>query len=654
MNPGRNDFCPCGSGKKYKKCCGMNSASMRTKSSVLTHSSISNLARMAMLHHQNGQLEQAEAVYQQILQSDPNNSDAFHLLGLIAAQTGKNEIAIKLISKAISLNPREPGFHFNLGKVFKARHDLENAVQYYRHALALKPDFVDANINMGNVLAKQGKFEEAAACFRQVLILMPGDAESHYNLGNALAAQIKLEEAANCFQQALKYKSDFAEAIYNLGNTYRDQGNMEEAISCYRRAMAIRPDYFMAHQNLLFSLNFEQKITLEEIAAEHRRFGIAMRANISPAPHSPNSEPERCLRVGYVSADFRDHSCAYFFEPLLAAHDRSKVEIFCYSGVERPDVTTVRIKNMAQHWRTTLGVPDDALAALIRADQIDILVDLAGHTEGTRLPMFAYRPAPVQVTWLGYPNTTGLTTMDYRLTDGLADPEETTDHLYTERLVRLPVSFLCYQPPCSAPPVSIAPFETNGYITFGCFNYATKVTSVVIALWAEILIAVPNSKLILKARQFQDIATRQRYLDLFNIHGISSARLELIGQLHEKQDHLSAYNRVDIALDPFPYNGTTTTCEALWMGVPVVTLVGEVHAARVGASLLHTVSLDELVAETPGAYLAKTVGLANNLPKLFQLRKSLRDRVAASPLCDSQRFARDVEYAYASMWKNRV
>ena len=607
-----------------------------------------------MLRHQNGQLGQAEVIYQQISQIDPRNADAFHFLGLIAAQTGRNEMAIKLISKAVSLNSREPGFHFNLGKAFKAHRDLENAVKCYRYALALKPDFADAHVNLGNVLAEQGKLEEATDCFRQALALMPGDAELHYNLGNVLAAQNKLEEAATCFRQALKYKPDFPEAIGNLGNIHKDQGDIEEAIICYRRAMAIKPDYFVAQHNLLFALNYEQKKTLEEIAAEHRRFGMSMQAYISPAPHSPNPEPGRRLRVGYISADFREHSCAYFFEPLLAAHDRSQMEIFCYSGVKHPDATTVRIQNMAEHWRTTLGVKDAALAAQIRSDQIDILVDLAGHTDGNRLPVFALRPAPIQVTWLGYPNTTGLTSMDYRLTDSLADPEETTAHLYTERLVRLPVSFLCYQPPSSAPPVSITPSETNGYITFGCFNYATKVNSAVIALWAEILTAVSNSKLLLKAKQFQDDTTRQRYLDLFNIHGIPPDRLEIIGQLPEKQDHLSAYNRVDIALDPFPYNGTTTTCEALWMGVPVVTLAGEVHAARVGASLLHTVGLDELVAEAPEAYLAKTVELANDLPRLSQLRKGLRNRVAASPLCDRQRFARDVEYAYSSMWKNRA
>jgi predicted O-linked N-acetylglucosamine transferase (SPINDLY family) len=645
MSVGRNDPCRCGSGKKFKKCCGLHSPSLPTQLSSSTKAKIANFAREAIQHFKNGQVAQAEAACRRILLIEPENAEAYHFLGLIAAQMSHYEDAIQFISKAILLKPTEPGFHYNLAKAFKSTHDWHHAIASYRYALKLKPDFMEAKLNLGNTLKEAGKFEESAACFKSALLKAPEDGEIHYNLGNVLAAQDKLEEAAASFRQALFYKPGFAEAMTNLGNIVKDQGNLQESISCYRQAIAYKPEYFPAHHNLLYALNFDQIETPEVVADEHKNFGLKFTTRLKPDFELPMRDAARRIRIGYVSPDFRTHSCAYFFEPLLAAHDRARFEIFCYSDVKHPDVTTARLNSLAEHWRSTFGMKDDALLELIRHDQIDVLVDLAGHTDSNRLPVFAARAAPIQISWLGYPNTTGLATMDYRLTDYQTDPDGESDLFYTERLVRLPVSFLCYRPPSNSPPVTTPPHKENGHITFGCFNNATKVTPSVISTWSALLLAIPDSRLLLKSKQFKDQATRDHYVGMFGSRSVGAHRVELIGQFPDQTDHLAAYAKVDIALDPFPYNGTTTTCEALWMGVPVVCLAGQVHAGRVGVSLMHSVGQNDLVARTSTEYVAKAVALANDPLRLTELRKGLRATFLSSPLCDGKRFARDVESA---------
>lgn len=349
--------------------------------------------------------------------------------------------------------------------------------------------------------------------------------------------------------------------------------------------------------------------------------------------------------MGYVSPDFHAHSVAYFIEPVLARHDPAAVETYCYAEVAQPDAFTEHMKTLAAHWRGTFGRSDDEVADMIRNDAIDILIDLAGHTAHNRLAVFARRPAPVQVTYLGYPNTAGLPQMDYRLTDAAADPPG-QEVYYTESLVRLPQGFLCYAPPHESPAVGPLPAATGGCITFGSFNALPKMNNEVIALWARVLQSVPGARLILKNKSLQDAKTCERYRQHFH----PPERIELLGWLDDPADHLSIYHRVDIALDTFPYNGTTTTCEALWMGVPVITLAGERHAGRVGLSLLTQLGLTELIAKTPDEYVRLAVALAGNRERLAALRAGLRERMRRSPLCDAQSFTRDLEAAYREMW----
>jgi protein O-GlcNAc transferase len=363
-------------------------------------------------------------------------------------------------------------------------------------------------------------------------------------------------------------------------------------------------------------------------------------------------EIDRPLRVGYVSPDFYLHAVTFFFEPLLAHHDRSKIVPLCYSETRKPDAVTARLRSHSAQWRDIYGMSDAQVVSRIRADEIDILVDLAGHMGDNRLTVFSGKAAPIQVAWLGYPNTTGLTTIDYRLTDAVADPPGLTDRYYTERLFRLPRGFLCYQPPVSAPAVGAPPFRMKRGVTFGSCNNLSKVTFGVIGLWSAILRAVPGSRLILKAASLTDIPTREPYYREFEKHGIPRDRLDFRGINWKLADHQSVYNEIDVALDPFPYNGATTTCEAMWMGVPVITLAGNVHAGRVGASILAQMGLTDLVAESLDDYIRIAVELAKDPTRLLELRASLRDRMTTSPLCDAKAFALAVEDAYRTMWRN--
>jgi predicted O-linked N-acetylglucosamine transferase (SPINDLY family) len=360
--------------------------------------------------------------------------------------------------------------------------------------------------------------------------------------------------------------------------------------------------------------------------------------------------PDRRLRIGYVSPDFRAHSVASFLEPVLARHDTDNFDVVCYAQVAHPDRTTERLRQLAGHWRDTCAQSDEQVANMIRQDRIDILVDLAGHTRNNRLTVFTHRPAPIQLTYLGYPNTTGLPQIDYRLTDALADPPE-ADALHTERLVRLPRGFLCYSAPQDAPAVSPLPATAVGHITFGSLNNLAKVNEQVVELWARVLHAVPGAQLLLKGKALCDQATAGRFVEMFARHRIPADRLRLASWAATRAQHLTTYAQVDIALDPFPYNGTTTTCEALWMGVPVVALAGDRHAARVGVSILTHVGLREFIATTPDDYVRTAAGLAADRARLVALRASLRRRMADSPLCDGAAFTRDIEATYRAMWE---
>jgi protein O-GlcNAc transferase len=603
-------------------------------------------------HHQAGRLAEAEKIYRQVLAIQPNHAAALHLLGMLAAQIGQLDAAVELIRQAIRLKPDLAEAHNNLGNALKGKEQIDEAIASYRQAIRLKTDYAEAYYNLGNALQLKGQLDEAIVALRQAVRLKPDLAEAHCNLGNALQGRRQLDEAISSLRQAIRLKPDFAEAHAILGNALKDVGQLDEAIVSYRHAIQIKPDYELAHGNLIYALHFHPGYDARMIYEEHRRWNEQHAEPLKKfiEPHTNSRDLDRPLRIGYMSPDFREHPVGRFLLPLLAAHDPDHFAVFCYSDVPRSDHTTGLFRRRAKQWRDTFGLTDERMARLIREDQIDILVDLTMHAAMNRMLLFARKPAPVQVTYLAYCSTTGLDTMDYRLTDPHLDPPRITDAFYSEESIRLPETYWCYPLDDQSPDVSPLPALSAGEVTFGCLNNFCKVSQDALELWIQLLRATPKSHLILHAHEGSQ---RQRVRDLLEHQGVDPQRLKFVGKV-PFSEYFKLYEQIDIGLDPFPCNGGTTTCDSLWMGVPVVTLAGQKAVGRGGVSVLHNVGLPELIAETPEQYVQIAANLAKDLPRLAELRRTLRPRMQASPLMDAPRFARNVEAAYRQMWRNWV
>jgi protein O-GlcNAc transferase len=586
----------------------------------------------------------------------PDTPIAAHLArGAALRAEGRPEEAIAAFQAAIELNPELAEAHHQLGNVLKGLRRYPEAAASLRIAARLAPADAVIWLNLGVASLELHRLDEAVTCFRRAIRLEPARPEAHNILGHALLTQGRCTPARRCLEEALRLRPGYPAAHDNLGRVLKAQGRAAEAIAQHRAALAgsPRPE---THSNLLYSLNFPAGLSRQEIADEHRRWAAlhaAPLAALAP-PAAPEPGASRRLRLGYVSPDFVHHAVSYFFEPVLASRDAAGFEVFCYSDAPVADEVTQRLRSQADQWRDIAGLSDERVAALIRADRIDILVDLAGHTARNRLLVFARRPAPVQATWLGYPNTTGLPEIDFRVTEAVSDPLGLTEAWHTEELVRLDGPFSCYAPPAESPPVGPLPALAAGHVTFGCFNNLAKLTPPTVALWAEVLREMPQARLMLKSRGLADLETAAGLRDEFAGQGVDPARLELSGAELSVARHLGLYHQVDVALDTFPYNGTTTTCEALWMGVPVVTLAGDAHVSRVGASLLTHLNLPEGIANTPGEYVDRCRSLAGDLPLLAALRAGLRDRMRASPLCDGPGFTRKLEDAFRTMWRKKI
>ncbi|MBW4488998.1 MAG: tetratricopeptide repeat protein [Trichocoleus desertorum ATA4-8-CV12] len=606
---------------------------------------ISKALAIALQHTQAQRWSEAEQVYQQILQQQPDQVEALYQLGMIAKQQGQMQVATGYFQQAATQYCQLALACFN-------RRQLSEAVAYYQKALALRPTAPDIYTNLGNVYQDLGQAEAAIASYQQALALKPDSAEAHNNLGNMYKRQGQLTEASNHYQQAVTLRPDLAETYNNLGNVLKDQGRMTEAIAAYRQAIAMKPSLMEAKSNLLFSLQYDRTHDPDTIFAEHKHWAeqYADPLTQAAAPHLNDRNRDRRLRIGYVSPDFNAHPVGFFIGSVLAAHDHANYEVFCYANLTAADGLTEQLRRFADRWRDIISLSDEQVAELVRQDQIDILVDLAGHTAGNRILVLARKPAPIHVTYLGYPNTTGMSAIDYRFTDTWADPVGVADTRHTETLVRLPRGFLCYQAAQNAPAVSPLPVLKKGYITFGSFNNLAKVTPEVIAVWAAILKAVPQSQLLLKYKALTDASTRQHFHALFAQQGVSSDRVQLLGHVSSFAEHLALYHQIDIGLDSFPYNGTTTTCEALWMGIPVITVAGQSHAARVGVSLLANLGLTDLIAASLAEYVSLAQHLAQDRDRLRYLRSNLRYLMSRSPLTNGRGFTQTLESVYRQMW----
>jgi protein O-GlcNAc transferase len=702
---GRNEPCPCGSGKKYKQCCLRQDDALAAETRPALINSAERL-QIAFAHHMAGRVTEAEMIYRQILAAEPRHAEALHLLGVLAGDRGDYAAAITSIKKAIAVDAKNHSYHANLGRMYSYRDKPALAEACYRRALALKADCAHYDA-LGNVLRGQNKFVEAADNYRRALALNPDYALAHRDLGDLLQLQEYYPKALEHYRQALLLNPDFAEVHSNLGAILKRQGHsaaaiehyrqalrlnpqladthrnlgaalqaigdFDAAIDCFRNALALEPDYTnvagdvdpalrdtlirdSVEDTLLYIMSIHARCTPDDYLLAARRYGAKLSAVARPYTHwlvtkKSNAAygEDKVLRVGFVSADLRAHPVGFFLENILAHLDRSKIELIAYPTVAKEDDLTLRIKPYFAAWQPLVNLSNRAAAQKIHADALHILIDLGGYTANNRLPIFAWKPAPIQVTWLGYWASTGLSAIDYIIGDPYSTPATEFEH-FSERPWQLPTTRLCFTPPSETVACAELPALRKGRITFGCFNNLTKMNDTVVALWAKVLHAIPASQLILKAQLLEDKSVAELTHARFAAHGIDAQRLHLLGA-SPRIDYLAAYNEIDIALDPFPFTGGTTSIEGLWMGVPLLTLRGDRLIAHQGESILHNLGLADWIAEYELDYINRAVAHSADLQKLALLRNELRPRLLTSPLCDAEKFAHHFEVALADMWK---
>jgi protein O-GlcNAc transferase len=782
---------------------------------------IEKAVEIALEQHQTGNFARAEALYLEILRQDPGNVDAIHLLGVLATQGKKPEIAVQLIGAAIRKNPDSPIFHYNLAEALHALDRKDEAAAEYRLAVDLAPEYFEAHNNLANVLNELGHYAEAEAACRRAIELRPDDAaplnnlgnslrglrrgeealaayraaiekrpdfaqgvnnlamclcwlnhlqegveqfqaairlnpssaDLHNNLGTALMQLGRMEEAGQSFQTAIDIQSDHVEANSNLGAALRRLNKTADAIPFFKKAVEIKPDFVAGHSNLAAALSevgrgvealeavdaalaekpsapqlhdlrgnilrnlcrFDEAIEatrealrldpnhvsaltalgfallergdLDEALASMKRSielrpdpqthsNVMMAVNYHPAytpaehlaahrgwaelhekphrarwkPHDNDRSPDRRLRVGYVSPDFRGHSVSYFLGPILENHDHENFEIFGYAHLMGADMHTWRLRSCIDQWREISARNPEQIAEQIRRDRIDILVEVAGHTANNAMTTFVRKPAPVQINMIGFPSTTGLSSIDYRITDERCDPTGVTDPFNSEALIRMPDVFWCYLPPHTSPEIGALPALDGGTLTLTSCNNFAKVTPDVQRLWAAVLLAIPNSRLIMQTTAVAGEYTKKVVTERFVQQGVSSNRLEFRGST-DFPIYLKLLERSDMTLDPYPFNGGTTTCHSLWMGAPVVTLAGDRHASRMGLSMMTAIGLPEFVAHTPEEYVAIAKTFAADLPRLSAIRAGMRERLNASPLLDAKAYTRNLESAYRRVWR---
>lgn len=602
-----------------------------------------------------GELDAAAASYGKAIAAKPEFAEAHLNLGHVMKARGHIEAALECYRECVARAPQLAVAHDSLATLLMHRGDIGAAIDSYRRVVALQPDSAPAFNALGNALNSAARMAEAVPCYEQAIALAPDLADAHHNLANALRRLGAAQSALGYARRAIELRHDMPSFHNNLGTILADLNDFDSAVECYRKALALNPEYGESHTCVLFGQSYVKNWSAKQHLQDARYFGERMAARAMPYTSWPvlaDTRAGRPLRVGFVSADFRKHPVGYFLECALMHLDRSRVTPIAYSNSAHSDELTARIKPGFAAWRHVVDVDDSTLARTIRDDRIDILVDLSGHTGNNRLPMFAWRPAPVQVSWLGYFATTGLQEIDYILGDPhVLPPGE--EGQYVERLWRLPDCYLCFTLPNEATPVNTLPALTNGHVTFGCFNNHKKLNDRVIEVWARVLKAVPGSRLLLKNYQLNETIIRDDTLARFARHGIGAERLMLEGPSSREQ-YFAAYHRVDFALDPFPYPGGTTSVEGLWMGVPVLGRHGDRFLAHLGEMVLQTVALPEWIAIDDDDYVERAVAYASDLPTLAALRASLRDRVVRSPLCDAPRFAGHLATAFEQMWQRRM
>ncbi len=678
--PGRNAPCPCGSGKKFKQCCQHSmatpAASAKRAEEFLLYCHQGNVlykqgdlagARRSLEHaltlkpdeaathydlavvltHLN-ELPPAIAHYREAIRLQPENAESYCNLGALLDTQGQIDEAIACYRQSLALDASGAETHFCLAAALVKKGEVDAAIQSYLCAIAFKQDFSAAYNNLGKLLKEQGKPDAERVVYEQAIAANPNDAEAHANQADMLRDSGNIEQAALAYQRALAIQPDMIRANNNLALVLRLMADTEGAKTCYQRVVA-HPDVdALVFSGYLFFLQYLPQLSPEQVFAEHRRFSERFETPLksSRQPHTNSRDPGRRLRIGYVSADFRNHAVATFIEPILANHDKAQFEVFCYYNHKDVDSVTEHLMQFADHWISCAPMSDDDLAGRIRADGIDILVDLCGHTSHHRLLVFARKPAPIQMTWIGYAGTTGLDAMDYRITDVYMDPPGITEHLHSEQLIRLP-NPAPYRPEPGCPEVNPLPALAGLPFTFGSLNAVVKINQEVANLWGRILNAVPGSRLMLG-----NITTgtlQKTLIERFGRAGVDESRL-IFQPRRNMPEYLALHHQIDLGLDPFPYNGGTTTIHSLWMGVPVVSLEGKNMVSRCGSTMLSQAGLAEFVVPDQDAYFRLAVDLAHDLPRLNAIRQGLRSHIRAGQ-ADHQRITRDLEAEFRTIWE---
>jgi protein O-GlcNAc transferase len=595
-----------------------------------------------------GRLDESADIYRAAIALDPLYADALNNLALVLMQQGHLEPAVDACRRAIAASPVHTAARNNLGNALRQQGQLDEAIECYRQAVDRGPATPAMLNNLGSALRDAGRLAEALRAFHDALLLDPNVPETHNLLGVVLKMLDRPDEAMLFYRQALQLRPGYVEALNNLGLLFKDMARLDEAVGCFEQALAIKPPRSDVHSNLVYTLLFQTN-SRARLSHELQRWNAlhAKRFATSNRPLQIDSHFPRRLKIGYVSPDFRDHCAASFLLPLIASHDREKFEVHCFASVLRPDAITQRFISLADHWHSTVAWSDEEMADRIRAARIDILIDCTLHMAGNRLLVFARKPAPVQITWLGYPGSTGLQTIEYRITDPHLEPLD--DHGWPEKPCRLPETFWCYDPLTAEPPVNELPARSNGLVTFGCLNNFCKLNEGVLKCWAGVMRATESSRLMLLAPTG---SPRKWVLDVLLSRAIDPQRVQFVSS-RSRPEYLKLYHQIDLALDTFPYNGHTTSLDSFWMGVPVVTLCGPEPVSRGGVCQLRNLGLDDLIAQTPEQLIQIASALAADLHRLSELRRTLRQRMEQSSLMNAGQFAGNMEAAYVELWKSR-
>lgn len=607
----------------------------------------------ALRLHQAGRPAQAEPLYRQVLAKDPRDSDCLHLLGVIALESGRAAEAATLVQQAIAINPAVSSYHCSQGNVQRVQGQPSPAVTSYRRALHLKPGYPEALNGLGNALADLGRDDEAVAAYRQALAARPDYAEAASNLGVVFVEQGRPDLALGFLRRALDLHPGLVEAHNNFGAALRDLGQPEAAAQHFVQARALRPDFLLAYSNHLQTLNEFQLGTPAERRVLAEQFGAQAAAQVqTPFTQWPDRAAGGPLRVGLVSGDLLAHPVGHAVEALLGAVNPDRIAFHVFSSNPGEDELTRRIRPLCASWRQIHAAPDAVVANLIHSSGVDILLDLSGHAPRTRLPVFAWRPAPVQASWMGHFGATGLAAMDYIIADPHVAPASEACH-FTETVWTLPEIFCCFGVPAITAPLTTLPALAAGVVTFGAFHEMKRMTGPVMALWARALQAVPGSRLVLAAPQMRDPVLQEALRKGFAAHGIAADRLTIEGGM-ASEDRLRRYAAIDIALDIFPAPDGAANVEALWMGVPVLTKRGSHFLSHIGEAIAQNAGLPDWIAADDEDYVTKAVAFAADIDHLAHLRGRLRAQLRASPLCDAPRFARHFEAAMAAMWAGRA